>query len=79
MLKYFFSSIAHTKIDYFFFDRSLNDYIIEVLFLENFVIGDDHLPGFAKVTIPGLNEPKSAPPLIWASYKLKNEKIKQKF
>ena len=41
-------------------------------FLENFVIGADHLPGTAKVIIPGLNEPKTTPPLTGAAYKLKN-------
>ena len=54
----YFLNASFTKIDYFFFDILLESYILSIDFHEDFVIGADHLPGSARVIIPGLNSPE---------------------
>lgn len=53
----YFSSRTKSKIDYFLFDETLEEYILNLNFSDEDIIGADHVPGRMLIKIPGLTHP----------------------
>ena len=53
----YFSSRSQTKIDYFLFDRYIEDWFLKSDFPEDEIIGTDHIPGYAEMVFPKVISP----------------------